>query len=138
MSDLPLSGDRAPWIGRHGERLDRGRPPSRPARGAEIPLAEVAGGNSGVRSQDHPAQVGRTLRITVSEVYSRRQSHRFPAHAQPRDEYLEGAAFWERSFGFDEISDSDMFGFSWSRDGKKLAFSRGQQKTDVILMSNFP
>jgi hypothetical protein len=31
----------------------------------------------------------------------------------------------------------DMFGFSWSRDGKKLAFSRGQQKTDVILMSNF-
>jgi Tol biopolymer transport system component len=31
----------------------------------------------------------------------------------------------------------DMFGFSWSRDGRKLAFSRGQQKTDVILMSNF-
>ena len=30
-----------------------------------------------------------------------------------------------------------MFAFSWSRDGKQLAFSRGQLKTDVILMSNF-
>lgn len=31
----------------------------------------------------------------------------------------------------------DMFAFSWSWDGKHLAFSRGQVKTDVVLMSNF-
>jgi serine/threonine protein kinase/Tol biopolymer transport system component len=31
----------------------------------------------------------------------------------------------------------DMFAFSWSRDGKQLAFSRGEIKTDVIMMSNF-
>jgi len=31
----------------------------------------------------------------------------------------------------------DMFAFSWSRDGKRLAFSRGQRKTDVVMMSNF-
>jgi serine/threonine protein kinase/Tol biopolymer transport system component len=31
----------------------------------------------------------------------------------------------------------DMFDFAWSADGKQLAFSRGQRKTDVILMSNF-
>jgi hypothetical protein len=30
-----------------------------------------------------------------------------------------------------------MFAFAWSRDGKHLAFSRGQQETDVVLMSNF-
>lgn len=31
----------------------------------------------------------------------------------------------------------DMFAFAWSRDGKQLAFSRGQRKTDVVMMSNF-
>jgi len=31
----------------------------------------------------------------------------------------------------------DMFAFSWSRDGKQLAFSHGQIKTDVVMMSNF-
>lgn len=31
----------------------------------------------------------------------------------------------------------DMFAFSWSWDGKQLAFSRGQRKTDVIQMTNF-
>jgi len=31
----------------------------------------------------------------------------------------------------------DMYAFGWSADGKQLAFSRGQRKTDVILMSNF-
>ena len=36
-----------------------------------------------------------------------------------------------------KFSSGGMFGFDWSRDGKHLAFSRGQQKTDVILMSNF-
>lgn len=31
----------------------------------------------------------------------------------------------------------DIFDFSWSSDGKHLAFSRGQRKTDVIMISNF-
>jgi len=31
----------------------------------------------------------------------------------------------------------DMFAFAWSKDGKQLAFSRGQRKTDVVMMSNF-
>ncbi|HEY6349186.1 MAG TPA: protein kinase [Candidatus Angelobacter sp.] len=31
----------------------------------------------------------------------------------------------------------DMFAFTWSRDGKQLAFSRGQRKTDVVMMSDF-
>jgi eukaryotic-like serine/threonine-protein kinase len=30
-----------------------------------------------------------------------------------------------------------IFAFAWSRDGKQLAFSRGQSKTDVVMMSNF-
>lgn len=36
-----------------------------------------------------------------------------------------------------KFTSGDMFAFTWSKDGKKLAFSRGQQKTDVILMSGF-
>jgi Tol biopolymer transport system component len=36
-----------------------------------------------------------------------------------------------------KFSSGEMFAFDWSRDGKHLAFSRGQQKTEVILMSNF-
>jgi Tol biopolymer transport system component len=31
----------------------------------------------------------------------------------------------------------DMFGYAWSRDGKHLAFSRGERKTDVVMMSGF-
>jgi Tol biopolymer transport system component len=31
----------------------------------------------------------------------------------------------------------EMFAFAWSKDGKQLAFSRGQHKTDVVMMSNF-
>jgi eukaryotic-like serine/threonine-protein kinase len=30
-----------------------------------------------------------------------------------------------------------MFSFAWSRDGKQLAFLRGQRKSDVVMMSNF-
>lgn len=36
-----------------------------------------------------------------------------------------------------KFANGDMFAFGWSWDGKQLAFSRGQRKTDVILMSNF-
>jgi hypothetical protein len=32
---------------------------------------------------------------------------------------------------------SNIFAFAWSRDGKQLAFSRGQRKSDVVMMSNF-
>lgn len=31
----------------------------------------------------------------------------------------------------------EMFAFAWSKDGTKLAFSRGQRKTDVVMMTNF-
>jgi eukaryotic-like serine/threonine-protein kinase len=31
----------------------------------------------------------------------------------------------------------DMFAFAWSADGKQLAFSRGQRKSDVVMMSGF-
>jgi hypothetical protein len=31
----------------------------------------------------------------------------------------------------------DIFSFAWSKDGKKLAFSRGTRKTDVVMMSGF-
>jgi Tol biopolymer transport system component len=30
-----------------------------------------------------------------------------------------------------------IFGFSWSRDGKQLAVSRGSTSSDIILISNF-
>ena len=36
-----------------------------------------------------------------------------------------------------KFPNGEMFAFAWSRDGKRLAFSRGQSKTDVVLMSNF-
>jgi Tol biopolymer transport system component len=36
-----------------------------------------------------------------------------------------------------KFTNDDMFAFAWSKDGKQLAFSRGQRKTDVIMMSNF-
>ena len=36
-----------------------------------------------------------------------------------------------------KFSSGEIFAFDWSRDGKHLAFSRGQRKTDVVLMSNF-
>ena len=31
----------------------------------------------------------------------------------------------------------EMFAYAWSPDGKQLAFSRGQNKTDVVMMSGF-
>jgi Tol biopolymer transport system component len=31
---------------------------------------------------------------------------------------------------------NDMFSFAWSEDGKQLAFSRGERKTDVVMMTN--
>ncbi len=31
----------------------------------------------------------------------------------------------------------EMFAFNWSGDGKQLAYSRGQRKTNVILMRSF-
>jgi eukaryotic-like serine/threonine-protein kinase len=36
-----------------------------------------------------------------------------------------------------KFSSGQMFAFAWSADGKQLAFSRGQNKTDVVMMSNF-
>jgi len=36
-----------------------------------------------------------------------------------------------------KFNNGEMFAFGWSADGKRLAFSRGQVKTDVVLMSNF-
>jgi Tol biopolymer transport system component/predicted Ser/Thr protein kinase len=50
---------------------------------------------------------------------------------------------WEQPFaGGDPVAltkftNGEMFAFAWSRDGKQLAFSRGQHKTDVVMMSNF-
>ena len=35
-----------------------------------------------------------------------------------------------------KFTNDEMFSFAWSGDGKKLAFSRGQRKTDVVMMSN--
>ena len=36
-----------------------------------------------------------------------------------------------------KFTNGEMFAFAWSRDGKRLAFSRGQTKTDVVMMSGF-
>jgi eukaryotic-like serine/threonine-protein kinase len=50
---------------------------------------------------------------------------------------------WEQPLGggaprqVTNFSSGDMFAFSWSRDGKQLAFSRGQRKTDVVMIRNF-
>lgn len=50
---------------------------------------------------------------------------------------------WEQPFtGGDPVpltkfTSGEMFSFAWSKDGKQLAFSRGQHKTDVVMMSNF-
>jgi Tol biopolymer transport system component/tRNA A-37 threonylcarbamoyl transferase component Bud32 len=35
-----------------------------------------------------------------------------------------------------KFTNQDMFSFAWSGDGKNLAFSRGQRKTDVVMMSD--
>jgi Tol biopolymer transport system component len=35
------------------------------------------------------------------------------------------------------FTSGDMFAFSWSKDGKQLAMSRGRRKSDVVMMSNF-
>jgi eukaryotic-like serine/threonine-protein kinase len=42
-----------------------------------------------------------------------------------------------KPFQLTKFSSGDIFAFAWSRDGKQLAFSRGQRKTDVVMMSNF-
>lgn len=50
---------------------------------------------------------------------------------------------WEQRLSGGEIfpltkfTSEDMFAFSWSKDGKRLAFSRGHRKTDVVMMSDF-
>jgi hypothetical protein len=52
------------------------------------------------------------------------------------------ANIWEQRlsggelFPLTKFTTGDMFAFAWSKDGKQLAFSRGQRKTDVIMMSN--
>lgn len=40
-------------------------------------------------------------------------------------------------FQLTKFPSGDMFAFAWSKDGKQLAFSRGQRKTDVVMMSDF-
>jgi Tol biopolymer transport system component len=35
------------------------------------------------------------------------------------------------------FSSGEIFAFGWSKDGKQLAISRGQRKTDVVMMTNF-
>ena len=35
------------------------------------------------------------------------------------------------------FTSGNMFAYAWSKDGNQLAFSRGQRKTDVVMMSNF-
>jgi Tol biopolymer transport system component len=53
------------------------------------------------------------------------------------------ANIWEqRLTGGDPVqlthfTDGAIFTFAWSQDGKQLALSRGQRKTDVVMMSNF-
>jgi Tol biopolymer transport system component len=50
---------------------------------------------------------------------------------------------WEQPLAGGEIipltkfTSGEVFAFSWSQDGKQLAFSRGQNRSDVIMMSNF-
>jgi Tol biopolymer transport system component len=36
-----------------------------------------------------------------------------------------------------DFKDQRLFGFAWSRDGKRLAFSRGVVNSDVVLLNNF-
>lgn len=36
-----------------------------------------------------------------------------------------------------KFTNGDMFSYAGSPDGKQLAFSRGQDKTDVVMMSGF-
>ena len=36
-----------------------------------------------------------------------------------------------------KFTSGGMFAFAWSGDGKRLAFSRGERKTDVVMMSGF-
>jgi Tol biopolymer transport system component len=36
-----------------------------------------------------------------------------------------------------KFTSGEMFAFAWSKDGKQLAMSRGQRKSDVVMMSNF-
>jgi len=33
--------------------------------------------------------------------------------------------------------DADIFDYSWSKDGKQLAITRGRTRTDVVRISNF-
>jgi hypothetical protein len=53
------------------------------------------------------------------------------------------ANIWEQPlaggerFQLTKFPSGEMFAFAWSRDGKQLAFSRGQRKTDVVMMSDF-
>jgi len=35
------------------------------------------------------------------------------------------------------FTSGDMFAYAWSKDGKQLAFSRGEQASDVVMISNF-
>ena len=48
----------------------------------------------------------------------------------------------ERLTGGDAVqvtrfASGEKFALAWSTDGKQLTFSRGQCKTDVVMMSNF-
>jgi len=40
-------------------------------------------------------------------------------------------------FQVTKFTSGEMFDYAWSKDAKQLAFSRGQSKTDVVMMSGF-
>jgi Tol biopolymer transport system component/predicted Ser/Thr protein kinase len=50
---------------------------------------------------------------------------------------------WEQPFSggspvqLTKFTSGEIFAFAWSKDGKQLAFSKGQRKTDVVMISDF-
>ena len=104
----------------------------------------VPGGSLQAKVIVRPASGGDALH-TFDAPYGMRQLRFAPdnkgyTYVLTRDR---AANIWEQPLAggppvqLTKFTTDDMFAYAWSHDGKHLAFSRGQKKTDAIMMSNF-
>jgi Tol biopolymer transport system component len=99
--------------------------------GYKIAVISVEGGQV-VKMFDIPGSFGRTIRWTTDGsalTY-------IDTRAGVSNIWLQSLAGGKQK-PLTDFKDQRLFGFAWSRDGKRLALSRGVVNSDVMLLQNF-
>jgi Tol biopolymer transport system component len=126
--DIPLAVADFSWDGKltlyGSQKVENGQMLSK------VVVAPAAGGDP-LYTFDAPygAQTARFTPDSKAIAFSLTRNHATNIWEQP----LAGGPLIQLT----KFTSGDMFSFAFSKDGKYLAFSRGQRKTDVVMMSNF-